>query len=86
MDDVTDVRVELVYKKVNKAAKRSCPGISYSLQVLHLTLARLLHGFEMTTPLDMPVDMTPHNAGIAMSKATPLDVIFTPRLPSKLYE
>ncbi|KAJ6739007.1 CYTOCHROME P450 82A1-LIKE [Salix koriyanagi] len=29
------------------SGRRICPGISLALQVLHLTLVRLLHGFEM---------------------------------------
>ncbi|MFS7911507.1 putative cytochrome P450 [Helianthus anomalus] len=36
----------------------SCPGISFALQVLHLTLARLVHSFDMGQPGGLPVDMS----------------------------
>ncbi|KAF6172572.1 hypothetical protein GIB67_007085 [Kingdonia uniflora] len=68
------------------SGRRSCPGITFALQVMQLTIARLIHGFEMTTPADMPVDMTPQNAGVTMSRETPLEVLFAPRLPLHLYE
>ncbi|KAJ9697336.1 hypothetical protein PVL29_009233 [Vitis rotundifolia] len=66
------------------SGRRSCPGIALSLQILHLTVARLLQGFNMTTPLNAPVDMT-EGIGITMPRATPLEVMLTPRLPSLLY-
>uniref|UniRef100_A0A2K1XQ11 Cytochrome P450 family protein n=1 Tax=Populus trichocarpa TaxID=3694 RepID=A0A2K1XQ11_POPTR len=66
------------------SGRRSCPGVSFALQVLHLTLARLLHSFELATPMDQPVDLT-ESSGLTIPKATPLEVILTPRLPPKLY-
>ncbi|KAK3231503.1 hypothetical protein Dsin_003384 [Dipteronia sinensis] len=55
------------------SGRRSCPGASFALQVLHLTLARLLHGFDISTPLiDQPVDMT-ESPGLTIPKATPLE-------------
>ncbi|XP_040997515.1 xanthotoxin 5-hydroxylase CYP82C4-like [Juglans microcarpa x Juglans regia] len=66
------------------SGRRSCPGLSFALQVLHLTLARLLHCFELATPLDQPVDMT-ESPGLTIPKATPLEVLLKPRLHSKLY-
>lgn len=65
--------------------RRSCPGYTFALQVSHLTLARLLHGFELTTPLNIPVDMT-KGLGITMPRATLLEVLVTPRLSSQLYQ
>uniref|UniRef100_A0A6N2K9N6 Uncharacterized protein n=1 Tax=Salix viminalis TaxID=40686 RepID=A0A6N2K9N6_SALVM len=44
------------FSQINKF--RGFSGITFALQVLHLTLARLLQGFSMTTPIDGPVDMT----------------------------
>ncbi|KAL6126636.1 hypothetical protein ACLB2K_074682 [Fragaria x ananassa] len=67
------------------SGRRMCPGISLALQVTHLTLAHLLHGFEITTPSDEPVDMG-ESSGIANMKATPLEVLLTPRLHPKLYD
>ena len=66
------------------SGRRSCPGVSFALQVLHLTLARLLHGFDLASPLDLPVDMS-ESPGLTIPKATPLEVLLTPRLPTKLY-
>ena len=40
------------------SGRRSCLGVSFAIQILHLTLARLLHAFEFAIPLDQPVDMT----------------------------
>lgn len=67
------------------SGRRSCPGASFALQVLHLTLARLLHSFEFATPSDQPIDMT-ESPGLTIPKATPLKVLLTPRLNSRLYD
>ncbi|KAF3786348.1 Cytochrome P450 2C42 [Nymphaea thermarum] len=64
--------------------RRMCPGWTMALQVLHLTLARLLQSFEWSTPMDEPVDMT-EGFGLSMPKASPLKVCLTPRLPPHLY-
>uniref|UniRef100_A0A2N9EZV5 Cytochrome P450 n=1 Tax=Fagus sylvatica TaxID=28930 RepID=A0A2N9EZV5_FAGSY len=66
------------------SGRRSCPGYTFALQVSYLTLARLLQGFELMTPLNMPVDMT-EGSSITLPKATPLEVLLTPRLSSELY-
>ncbi|PIA48148.1 hypothetical protein AQUCO_01400614v1, partial [Aquilegia coerulea] len=66
------------------SGRRSCPGISFALQVVHLALARLLQGFDFATPLDAPVDMT-ESIGLTNLKTTPLEVLITPRLRSNLY-
>ncbi|CAL5388076.1 unnamed protein product [Camellia sinensis] len=67
------------------SGRRACPGIGFALQVTHLTMARLLQGFDFATPLNEPVDMT-EGLGITLPKATPLEVIVTARLDSQLYE
>ncbi|KAL5855719.1 hypothetical protein ACOSQ4_005521 [Xanthoceras sorbifolium] len=67
------------------SGRRKCPGISLALQVLHLTLARLLHAFELGTVKDTTVDMS-EGPGLNVPKATPLEVILSPRLPSMLFE
>ncbi|KAL5858099.1 hypothetical protein ACOSQ3_005557 [Xanthoceras sorbifolium] len=67
------------------SGRRKYPGISLALQVLHLTLARLLHAFELGTVEDTAVDMS-EGPGLNVPKATPLEVILTPRLPSMLFE
>nr|BBD34757.1 dihydrobenzophenanthridine alkaloid 10-hydroxylase [Eschscholzia californica subsp. californica] len=67
------------------SGRRSCLGANFAPQVLRQTLARLLHGFDLKTPSDEPVDMT-GSAGLINMKATPLEVLVTPRLfSSELY-
>ncbi|XP_062024785.1 cytochrome P450 CYP82J17-like [Rosa rugosa] len=66
------------------SGRRVCPGITFAFQVIHLTLARLIQGFELATPLDKAVDMT-EGLGITLPRATPLEVLLTPRLASELY-
>ncbi|GMN35375.1 hypothetical protein TIFTF001_005256 [Ficus carica] len=61
-----------------------CPGVSFALQVMQLALAALLHGFEIETTSDEPVDMR-ETVGLTNLKATPLDVLITPRLPAEAY-
>ncbi|XP_068321510.1 cytochrome P450 CYP82J17-like [Pyrus communis] len=67
------------------SGRRSCPGLTFAMQVIHLTLGRLIQGFELATPLDMPVDMA-EGLGVTMPKATSLEVVLTPRLPCQFYE
>ncbi|KAG9440788.1 hypothetical protein H6P81_020953 [Aristolochia fimbriata] len=66
------------------SGRRICPGMLFALEVIHLTLARILHGFDMETTSGQAVDMT-EGLGISFPKATPLRVLVTPRLPSNLY-
>ncbi|KAK9280973.1 hypothetical protein L1049_003864 [Liquidambar formosana] len=64
------------------SGRRMCPGMDLALQVMQLTLASLLHGFEFATITNEPVDMS-ENPGQTNLKITPLDVLLTPRLSSK---
>ncbi|KAG9440790.1 hypothetical protein H6P81_020955 [Aristolochia fimbriata] len=66
------------------SGRRMCPGASFALEVINLTLARLLHGFDIETPAGAPVDLT-EDLGISLPKATPVEVLVSPRLPSNLY-
>ncbi|XVE85502.1 hypothetical protein DITRI_Ditri17bG0096000 [Diplodiscus trichospermus] len=67
------------------SGRRTCPGVSFGIQILQLALANLLHWFEFATSSDEAVDMR-EAAGLTSSKATPLEVHITPRLPLLLYE
>ncbi|TXG52933.1 hypothetical protein EZV62_022102 [Acer yangbiense] len=67
------------------SGRRKYPGISLALQVMHLTLARLFHTFELGTVSDATVDMS-EGPGLTVPKATPLEVVLTPRLPSMLFD
>lgn len=65
--------------------RRACAGASLALRVVHLALASFLHGFEVERLSgDGDVDMT-ESAGLTNLKATPLEVLLTPRLRSELY-
>nr|WNT44079.1 CYP82N12v2 [Corydalis yanhusuo] len=68
------------------AGRRVCPGVSFALQFMHLVLARLLHGFDLATPMNADVDLTESTEGHVNQKASPLNLLITPRLRSKLYE
>ncbi|GKE55423.1 cytochrome P450, partial [Tanacetum coccineum] len=65
--------------------RRMCPATSFALHVVHLTLARLLQGFDLSTPMGKPVDMT-EGLGIALPKVKPLEVNIIPRLSPELYQ
>nr|BBD34744.1 putative cytochrome P450 [Eschscholzia californica subsp. californica] len=66
------------------SGRRMCPGVNLATPILHMTLARLLQSFDLTTPSSSPVDMT-EGSGLTMPKVTPLEVLLTPRLPLPLY-
>nr|QNS29957.1 cytochrome P450 [Nothapodytes nimmoniana] len=66
------------------SGRRSCPGIQFASLVTHLTLARLIQGFEFRTVANEPVDMT-EGMGVTLPRATPLEVLITLRLPSQFY-
>ncbi|GMP49667.1 hypothetical protein CsSME_00016585 [Camellia sinensis var. sinensis] len=68
------------------AGRRSCPGSTLAYQMLHLILARLLQGFNLAIlPGNGKVDMS-EGQGLTLPKATPLEVLVTPRLPSEFYD
>ncbi|XP_057974092.1 cytochrome P450 CYP82D47-like [Malania oleifera] len=66
------------------SGRRMCPGVSFALQVMHFTLANLLHEFEIATLDDKPIHMG-ECFGLTVAKTTPLEVLLSPRLPSHLY-
>lgn len=65
--------------------RRSCAGTTFGLQVVYLTLARLLQGFDIYTKEGDFVDMS-EGVGLALPKEIPLEVMLQPRLPLELYE
>ncbi|XP_043696219.1 xanthotoxin 5-hydroxylase CYP82C2-like [Telopea speciosissima] len=67
------------------SGRRSCPGILFALQTMSMTVARLLHGFNLQTPFGQPVDLT-EGTGLTLPKQFPLEVLVSPRLPSHLYD
>nr|ANA05284.1 cytochrome P450 CYP71_1 [Tripterygium wilfordii] len=67
------------------SGRRSCPGTLFAMQVMNLTLARLIQGFDLKTPSDGPVDMS-EGPSISLPRATPLEVVVKPRLSPELYK
>ncbi|KAK9107869.1 hypothetical protein Syun_023880 [Stephania yunnanensis] len=65
--------------------RRSCPGVGLALQVMHLTLARILQAFELKTHSNVGVNLE-ECSGILLSMMHPLQVLMAPRLPSELYD
>ncbi|KAI3785522.1 hypothetical protein L1987_44641 [Smallanthus sonchifolius] len=66
------------------SGRRMCPGVSFAIQALRLTLACLIQQFTIKTPSNDSVDMS-ENPGMTSSKATPLEVLLAPRLSSNMY-
>ncbi|XP_074282502.1 cytochrome P450 CYP82D47-like [Silene latifolia] len=66
------------------AGRRICPGISFALQVVHLTLASVLHGFEYANPNDTPIDMN-ESFGLTNVKTNPVNILIKPSLSSEFY-
>ncbi|KAK9066706.1 hypothetical protein SSX86_014029 [Deinandra increscens subsp. villosa] len=66
------------------SGRRICPGVSFALPSLHLTLASLIQGFELAKPSKEPVD-TSEVFRLTNNKATPLEVLLSPRLSSNIY-
>ncbi|CAN1342411.1 Nicotine N-demethylase CYP82E3 [Linum perenne] len=67
------------------SGRRSCPGMGFALQVMNLTVARLLQGFSITTLRNEAVDMG-EGIGLTLPKAIPLEVRIVPRLIPSLYQ
>ncbi|XP_004293232.1 PREDICTED: cytochrome P450 82A3-like [Fragaria vesca subsp. vesca] len=67
------------------SGRRSCPAVSFSLQMVQSTLASFLHAFQISAPFNAHVDMS-ESFGATNVKATPLEVLIKPRLPFELYK
>ncbi|KAJ8436408.1 hypothetical protein Cgig2_013449 [Carnegiea gigantea] len=79
-----DVRGQNLELTPFQTGRRVCFEISFALQAMQFTRARLLHGFEISTPSGEKVDMT-EGLGVTNLKASPLEVVLIPHLPDKLY-
>ncbi|CAN0922152.1 Cytochrome P450 82A4 [Linum grandiflorum] len=66
------------------SGRRMCPGLNFALQVMYLTVAALLHGFDFSRMSSEPVDMT-ESIGLTNPRAFPLELVLSPRLDSHLY-
>ncbi|KAJ9186669.1 hypothetical protein P3X46_002215 [Hevea brasiliensis] len=66
------------------SGRRACPGTSFGLPTVHIALASFLQAFEILNPTSGPIDMT-ESPGLTNIKATPLEILVSPRLPLELY-
>ncbi|KAJ4956772.1 hypothetical protein NE237_013555 [Protea cynaroides] len=64
---------------------RLCSSITFAIQILHLTLARLIHEFNLETPSSGPIDMS-EGLALTLPKKNSVAALLTPRLPSNLYQ
>ncbi|KAH0678244.1 hypothetical protein KY284_019329 [Solanum tuberosum] len=53
------------------SGRRSCPGMTYALQVEYLTIGHLIQGFNYKIPSDEPLDMK-EGPGMTMRKFAPV--------------
>ena len=67
------------------SGRRICPAVTFSLGFMNLILARLIHSFDMRTPMDAMVDLT-GSPSLINKKVTPLQVLLAPRLNSSVYK
>ncbi|PHT61360.1 Cytochrome 82G1 [Capsicum annuum] len=67
------------------SGRRMCPGLMFGTQVVHLTLAKLLHGYNISMPREESVDLS-EGLGIALPKLKPLQLLISPRLAVELYQ
>lgn len=67
------------------SGRRMGPGVSLALQVMGLVLGSFLHAFDIMTPGDEAVDME-ETMGATNLKASPLEVLITPRIPDHIYQ
>ncbi|KAJ6749401.1 hypothetical protein OIU85_000081 [Salix viminalis] len=67
------------------SGRRLCHRISSGLQMVYLTLSRLLQGFSFSTAMNAQVDMS-EGLGLTLPKATPLEVVLALRLEHKMYQ
>ncbi|XVF63949.1 hypothetical protein PTKIN_Ptkin09bG0127800 [Pterospermum kingtungense] len=67
------------------SGRRSYPGTSFALNMLHLTLSNFLHAFQFSTPPNGLIDMN-GTVGLTNMKSTPLEALVSPRLAPQLYE
>ena len=56
------------------------------MSVMLLVLARLIHGLEVEEHADAPWVDVRENLWLNNPKSTPVEVLFSPRLPNHVYE
>lgn len=66
------------------SSRRMCYGVSFSLQIMQLILANVLHWFEFKISFNEAIDMR-EVVEMTSPKAIPLEVHITPPLPTFVY-
>nr|WNT44093.1 CYP82BF1 [Corydalis yanhusuo] len=66
------------------SGRRSCPAVSFSVRIMLLVLALFIHSFEVKLVGDGILDMT-ESSGHTNCRSSPLEVLISPRLDSKIY-
>ncbi|PKI62214.1 hypothetical protein CRG98_017396 [Punica granatum] len=66
------------------SGRRSCPGMWLGYRLVQLSLARLLHGFDLVNPTNKPIDMA-EAPSQTLAKAIPVEIILIPRLDTGVY-
>ncbi|KAI3686720.1 hypothetical protein L1987_80404 [Smallanthus sonchifolius] len=66
------------------SGRRICVGSSFALEAVQLILASIIHGFEFQKPSNEQIDMT-ESPGLNDHKASPLDLLVSPRLSPHVY-
>ncbi|KAK8988932.1 hypothetical protein V6N11_030304 [Hibiscus sabdariffa] len=66
------------------SGRRSCPGTSFALHMLYLTMSNFLHAFNFSAPNNGLIDMS-GTVGLTNIKSTPLEALVVPRLAPELY-
>lgn len=69
------------------SGRRRCPGYNLGLKVVRITLANLLHGFELKLMEGMrPQDVCMEEVyGLSTRPKQPISIVMEPTLPSYLY-
>ncbi|XP_038896981.1 cytochrome P450 CYP82D47-like [Benincasa hispida] len=67
------------------SGRRMCPAVSFALQIMHLTLANLLHGFQIERPTKELLNME-ESIGLTSIRKDPLQVLLSPRLHPRVYD
>nr|WNT44091.1 CYP82BD2 [Corydalis yanhusuo] len=67
--------------------RRMCPAVTFALRLMHLVLARLIHGFELNIPKPDGTADTSAGASIPLTdgKMAHLKLLISPRLASEAY-
>jgi len=66
------------------SGRRMCPGYSLGLKVIQVSLANLLHGFELSLPDGVELSME-EIFGLSTPRKFPLEAVVEPKLPAHLY-